>query len=117
MDQKERNRIRKFLLLFVCAVIGFLFGILIMSLSSRRWKRHVEFTDISDRVQREIKAENIRTNLRKVTRRPHLAGTPQDLESAEYLRDLWLEQGLDSAKLLPLRCPFTTSSNDGRKRK
>lgn len=118
MDQKERNRIRKFLLLFVCAVIGFLFGILIMSLSSRRWKRHVEVTDISDRVQREIKAENIRTNLRKVTRRPHLAGTPQDLESAEYLRDLWLEQGLDSAKLYPydvlLQHPPTTEGKENR---
>lgn len=32
---------------------------------------------------------------------PHLAGTPQDLEQAEWVRDRFLEAGLDETKIVP----------------
>ena len=36
-----------------------------------------------------------------MSRVPHLAGTEESLKTAEYVRDRWIEQGLDSAKLVP----------------
>ncbi|XP_070577790.1 N-acetylated-alpha-linked acidic dipeptidase 2-like [Ptychodera flava] len=47
----------------------------------------------------KMKADNIKEYLRRLTSTPHLAGTPADLTNAEYVRDQWLEQGLDSAKI------------------
>ncbi|XP_070577787.1 N-acetylated-alpha-linked acidic dipeptidase 2-like [Ptychodera flava] len=47
----------------------------------------------------EMKADNIKEYLRRLTSTPHLAGTPADLTNAEYVRDQWIEQGLDSAKI------------------
>lgn len=71
MDRKKCNRIRQLLLMLVFVVIGFLFGVLIMSLSSRRWRLKLELMDISSRIQQEIKADNIRNNLRYVKHRTY----------------------------------------------
>ena len=38
---------------------------------------------------------------RYFTNKPHIGGSPAEHENAEYIRDKWLEQGLDSAKLVP----------------
>ncbi|XP_064600918.1 LOW QUALITY PROTEIN: putative N-acetylated-alpha-linked acidic dipeptidase [Liolophura sinensis] len=43
----------------------------------------------------EINAESIKENLRFLTRSAHLAGTPADLEIAQYVRELWKLYGLD----------------------
>ena len=40
---------------------------------------------------------------RYLTSVPHIAGTPADREGAEYLRDKWMEYGLDSADLKPYK--------------
>ncbi|XP_071530793.1 N-acetylated-alpha-linked acidic dipeptidase 2-like [Panulirus ornatus] len=49
----------------------------------------------------EMKAENIERNLRYLTSKGHMAGTRQDLEQAEYLKKVWLDQGLDQVLLQP----------------
>ena len=38
---------------------------------------------------------------RELSKKPHLAGTPDDLGTAEKLRDFWKDQGFDTAKLVP----------------
>ncbi|XP_038076194.1 N-acetylated-alpha-linked acidic dipeptidase 2-like isoform X2 [Patiria miniata] len=48
-----------------------------------------------------INAANIEENLRYFTKVPHIAGSPAERSNAEYIRDKWIEQGLDSAKLVP----------------
>ncbi|XP_022090537.1 glutamate carboxypeptidase 2-like [Acanthaster planci] len=48
-----------------------------------------------------INAENIEENLRYFTKVPHIAGSPAERSNAEYMRDTWEEQGLDSARLVP----------------
>ncbi len=40
---------------------------------------------------------------RYLTRVPHIAGTPEDRNGAEYLRDKWLEYGVDKADLKPYK--------------
>ncbi|XP_072037034.1 N-acetylated-alpha-linked acidic dipeptidase 2-like [Amphiura filiformis] len=55
--------------------------------------------DISDLIQRQISARNIRNNLRRLTNEPHVAGTPADLEGAKSLRDTWVLQGLDTVNI------------------
>ncbi|XP_077861865.1 N-acetylated-alpha-linked acidic dipeptidase 2-like [Saccoglossus kowalevskii] len=55
--------------------------------------------DIFNKLVNEMKASNIGDYLRKLTSVPHLAGTPMDLENAEYVRDEWIKYGLDSAKI------------------
>ncbi|XP_071486514.1 putative N-acetylated-alpha-linked acidic dipeptidase [Diadema antillarum] len=56
---------------------------------------------ISERILSEIRTENIRANLRYYASKPHVAGTAADREGAEHIRQTWLEQGLDSARLVP----------------
>ncbi|XP_030854990.1 glutamate carboxypeptidase 2 [Strongylocentrotus purpuratus] len=49
----------------------------------------------------ECKAEYIEQNLKLLSSRPHLAGTPAEKENAEMLVNLWTEYGFDSVRLLP----------------
>eukprot|EP00057_Strongylocentrotus_purpuratus_P025219 XP_011679693.1 PREDICTED: N-acetylated-alpha-linked acidic dipeptidase 2 [Strongylocentrotus purpuratus] len=57
--------------------------------------------DIDDRIMNEISRERIRENLRYYARKPHLAGTAADREGAEDIQKAWLDQGLDSVRLVP----------------
>ncbi|CAF1148812.1 unnamed protein product [Rotaria sp. Silwood1] len=45
-----------------------------------------------------IQATNIETNLKDLTSRPHLAGLPEDLESAEVIEQRWKTDGLQVTK-------------------
>ncbi|XP_077990909.1 N-acetylated-alpha-linked acidic dipeptidase 2-like [Glandiceps talaboti] len=56
---------------------------------------------ISPTLISSMAAENIRGFLRDVASKPHLAGTEEDLNTAEYIRNTWIEQGLDSATIYP----------------
>ncbi|XP_033103990.1 N-acetylated-alpha-linked acidic dipeptidase 2-like isoform X2 [Anneissia japonica] len=56
---------------------------------------------VSETLLNSIDATNIEENLNYFTSQPHLAGTPAEKENAEYIRKAWIEQGLDSAKLVP----------------
>ncbi|XP_072178185.1 N-acetylated-alpha-linked acidic dipeptidase 2-like [Diadema setosum] len=58
---------------------------------------------ISSKLQSEMSADRLRQNLRHYARKPHVAGTPADLEGAEEIVETWLDQGLDSAKLVPYK--------------
>ena len=37
---------------------------------------------------------------RNLTSKPHLAGTPADLEQAEVMKQIWLDQGLDRVDIV-----------------
>ncbi|XP_056297666.1 N-acetylated-alpha-linked acidic dipeptidase 2 isoform X2 [Pseudoliparis swirei] len=50
---------------------------------------------------RGMQPDQIRRNLWKFTRLPHLAGTEQNLRYAEQIGEEWLEFGLDSVELVP----------------
>ncbi|KAJ8026775.1 N-acetylated-alpha-linked acidic dipeptidase 2 [Holothuria leucospilota] len=99
MDRRKCGRLKQLSLIIIAAIIGFLFGIIIMALASRRWRG--ETLEISDRIQNLISADNIRNNLRETTKKPHVAGTEEDWKTANNLKELWLRQGFDSAKLIP----------------
>ncbi|XP_076052374.1 putative N-acetylated-alpha-linked acidic dipeptidase [Oratosquilla oratoria] len=75
------------------------------SCSNYSWKRPSGdddlFGDAGEEILYEMKAENIEKYLRYLTSQGHMAGTKQDLEQAEFLRKLWIEQGLDQAFLQP----------------
>ena len=47
----------------------------------------------------KVDAQRIEDNLRFLTSRPHMAGTPAEKGHADYLRDLWLVQGLDRTEV------------------
>ncbi|XP_072035651.1 putative N-acetylated-alpha-linked acidic dipeptidase [Amphiura filiformis] len=71
--------------------------------SSENAEIREEIGGIADRLHDQISNENIRDNLRYLTRVPHIAGTPADRDGAEYLRDKWLEYGVDKADLKPYK--------------
>ncbi|XP_033116907.1 N-acetylated-alpha-linked acidic dipeptidase 2-like [Anneissia japonica] len=56
---------------------------------------------MSDRIMNEINLDNIRTNLKTLTAKPHVAGTAADLSGAEFIQQTWLDQGLDIVNILP----------------
>ncbi|XP_070565287.1 N-acetylated-alpha-linked acidic dipeptidase 2-like [Ptychodera flava] len=106
----EKNR-QLLLLVGVASVfVGFVIGILIGALAiDNSEPENVAVTaalrdgdpSITDKLINEIDGKNIKEFLRYFTSDPHLAGTPMDLVQAEYVRDKWLEQGLDHADVVP----------------
>ncbi|XP_077981978.1 N-acetylated-alpha-linked acidic dipeptidase 2-like [Glandiceps talaboti] len=58
---------------------------------------------IADKLIGEIKEDNIKDFLKYFTNNTHLAGTAMDLEQAEYVREKWLDQGLDYADVVPYK--------------
>ncbi|XP_019615370.1 PREDICTED: N-acetylated-alpha-linked acidic dipeptidase 2-like [Branchiostoma belcheri] len=58
---------------------------------------------VSEALMTEIDQARIEEYLRKLTEKPHLAGTEGSYTLAEYVRRTWLEQGLDSAHIAPYR--------------
>ncbi|XP_046567725.1 N-acetylated-alpha-linked acidic dipeptidase 2-like [Haliotis rubra] len=56
---------------------------------------------VHQKLASRIKAENIRENLRQLTSKPHLAGTPADYRQAKELADLWTQQGFDDVTITP----------------
>ncbi|XP_067682575.1 N-acetylated-alpha-linked acidic dipeptidase 2-like [Haliotis asinina] len=56
---------------------------------------------IHEKLTSRIRAENIRENLRQLTSKPHLAGTPADYIQAKELADLWMQQGFDDVAITP----------------
>ncbi|XP_071510701.1 N-acetylated-alpha-linked acidic dipeptidase 2-like [Diadema antillarum] len=72
--------------------------------SYSRWLEalHEEDADkITDLLNEEIKAENIRENLRYLTHQPHLAGTQGEKDLAEWVKEQWTEHGLDVVNNVP----------------
>ncbi|XP_063958983.1 N-acetylated-alpha-linked acidic dipeptidase 2-like [Lytechinus pictus] len=79
------------------------------------WQQALTEED-ADRISKllidELNADNIKENLRYLTSRPHLAGTPADKENAEWVRDRWIEDGLDSANVIPYKVLLSYPSVD-----
>ncbi|XP_013407202.1 N-acetylated-alpha-linked acidic dipeptidase 2-like [Lingula anatina] len=85
----------------VCLAIGLVIGFLArqngdqVSQVARQLVAEAD-PSISGKLINEIDANNIRDNLRYLTTKPHVAGTAADWEQAEYIRKLWIEQGLEA---------------------
>ncbi|XP_066273318.1 aminopeptidase NAALADL1-like [Branchiostoma lanceolatum] len=105
---------RYILLAVLCGAVAFALGVIIGWFSRsgltaedlaalKKYRASVEDADetIRDQILTNIDAERIRENLRELSRKPHMAGTPQDLEMAELLKSRWLENGLDEVRLVP----------------
>ncbi|CAK8684045.1 unnamed protein product [Clavelina lepadiformis] len=57
--------------------------------------------DVREAVFKEIKAENIRNNLQKLTKKPHLAGSNQDEDVlVDFIKQTW-ENYLDKVEVFP----------------
>ncbi|XP_050693224.1 putative N-acetylated-alpha-linked acidic dipeptidase isoform X2 [Eriocheir sinensis] len=70
------------------------------------------FGTAGEKLLREMKASNIRRNLKYLTTQGHMAGTKHDLDQAEHLRKKWLEQGLDQVFLQPYNVQLSKPSLD-----
>ncbi|XP_070577792.1 N-acetylated-alpha-linked acidic dipeptidase 2-like [Ptychodera flava] len=70
---------------------------------------------VSSKLMSSMEAANIRGFSSDISSKPHLAGTPEDFETAEYIQQKWLDQGLDSATIYPyhvlLSYPDDTNPN------
>ncbi|XP_053564603.1 N-acetylated-alpha-linked acidic dipeptidase 2-like [Bombina bombina] len=69
-------------------------------LKSTTGNRIQQKTKIRDQLVTEMKAENIKEFLREFTKKPHLAGTEQNLQLAKLIQAQWKEFGLDSVELV-----------------
>ncbi|CAH1264526.1 NAALAD2 [Branchiostoma lanceolatum] len=101
MEHMSRNRV--ILISVVVGVLGIVVGVLIGYFS--RGASSGEFADflseghawVAEALRDEIRADNIRDNLRYLTSGPHLAGTPESKAYADWVLQKWREQGLDDA--------------------
>ncbi|XP_033638801.1 putative N-acetylated-alpha-linked acidic dipeptidase isoform X1 [Asterias rubens] len=55
---------------------------------------------IAQRIINGIDPDKIRENLIYLTSKSHVAGSPVSLEQAEWVRDSWMDQGLDKAEVV-----------------
>ncbi|XP_019647645.1 PREDICTED: putative N-acetylated-alpha-linked acidic dipeptidase [Branchiostoma belcheri] len=120
MAEHRGVRKRPFILLGVaCAVVGLVLGIIIgffaIPKSGTPWSAALTREgdpSVPARLQRELKPDNIRENLRTLTARPHIAGKEMDLGVARLIRDRWREYGFDSARLVPYDVLLAYPSRD-----
>ncbi|XP_018020759.1 putative N-acetylated-alpha-linked acidic dipeptidase [Hyalella azteca] len=54
-----------------------------------------------DFIVNEVNASKIRDNLRYLTSAPHVAGTAEQADTAQWVYDQWLQQGLVDVKTIP----------------
>ncbi|XP_063840762.1 glutamate carboxypeptidase 2-like [Scylla paramamosain] len=86
-----------------------------LSTNSDEWyKPHGDdlFGAAGGELLREMKASNIRKNLKYLTTQGHMAGTKHDLDQAEHLRKAWLQQGLDQVFLQPYNVQLSKPQAD-----
>ncbi|CAL4079772.1 unnamed protein product [Meganyctiphanes norvegica] len=74
---------------------------LMSQLRRDRWQEGGK--EMTRRINDMVSTDNLRDNLKELTRRPHLAGTARDDELAEMVRDRFTEAGFDTADLVPYR--------------
>lgn len=89
------------LLLATTSAVFFVFGALIGVYVIEENKNGFVTLNIKPLLIDEISAEKISANLKHLTSVPHVAGTEQDLLQAEWVRDRFLESGLDEAHTVP----------------
>lgn len=71
---------------------------LLDKLAEDKWESEV---DLQKQMINLVNTDNLRNNLKELTRRPHLAATEQDHELAEMVRKRFTEAGFDTAELVP----------------
>ncbi|XP_033103991.1 putative N-acetylated-alpha-linked acidic dipeptidase [Anneissia japonica] len=54
---------------------------------------------VSETLMNYIDAAEIEENLRYLSKRPHVGGTQAEKENAEYIKEKWIEHGLDGVKI------------------
>ncbi|XP_046656100.1 N-acetylated-alpha-linked acidic dipeptidase 2-like [Daphnia pulicaria] len=96
----DKNKKSGYWIVAVAIILCFATGILIGRYGTTSVADYHNF-DVRNLVIDEISAEEIDSNLRYLTSTPHVAGTAQDLLQAEWMRDRFLEAGLDEAKTIP----------------
>ena len=47
----------------------------------------------------DVNSDNLRSYLQRLTREPHIAGSRQDEELVEYIKNAWIDMGLDRVEL------------------
>ncbi|CAH1266289.1 NAALAD2 [Branchiostoma lanceolatum] len=104
-------RFKVLLLAAVCVVFGLVVGVLIgfFSRSGGQVSEETGFGGlltegeswVPEALMSEVDPSRIERYLRKLTEKPHLAGTEGSYALAEYVRQTWLEQGLDTAHVAP----------------
>ncbi|KAI8504230.1 hypothetical protein Bbelb_182980 [Branchiostoma belcheri] len=106
MGNWSRNRV--ILISVVVGVLGIAVGVLIGYFSAPSGPSGTgEFAEflsegdawVAEALRDEINADNIKENLRYLTSKPHLAGTPESKEHADWVVQKWREQGLDDSYL------------------
>ncbi|CAH1792640.1 unnamed protein product [Owenia fusiformis] len=97
----------------VAAVVGIAIGVLIgyfsrtvpaaERITNPDYERLIKEADpgITQFLIDEISNVNIENNLRYLTLKPHLAGTPEDFELANYLKKEWLKNGIEEVDTVP----------------
>lgn len=61
----------------------------------------VQEEHLNQRIIDLVDTDNLRNNLKELTRKPHLAGTPRDDELARLVQERFLQAGFDTADLVP----------------
>ncbi|KAK4318413.1 hypothetical protein Pmani_010582 [Petrolisthes manimaculis] len=101
------------------ALITLMFGIIVLLCSETKElsKRSLisEVTDIENYIIHSVNPLNIRHILRELTKQPGLGGTAEEMERAEWIAEIWRQQGMDEVHLTPytvlLSYPSSTQPN------
>ena len=51
--------------------------------------------DLVTQALEDVNSDNLRSYLKRLTKEPHIAGSKQDEELVEYIKDAWIDMGLD----------------------
>ena len=55
--------------------------------------------DLIAQTLEDVNSDNLRSYLQRLTREPHIAGSSQDEELVEYIKNAWIDMGLDRVEL------------------
>lgn len=102
---------------FVVFLVGFCLGFIggYYNLRTRPINERGD-PEIQKLLLKEIKPNNIRTHLRRLTERPHLSGTVGDKDVVDYISGFWKENGLNPVRVVPydVLLSYPDASNPNR---
>ena len=91
-------------LLLVLFIFSFLLGRSSVSKQTSNFDYERTFKESNDKVYekfvQKIEVKNMQNHLKYLTSIPHMAGTPGDKLSADYVYNEWKAQGLDSVQMI-----------------